>query len=122
MSGRPLSKDGSWIVKNMVSEFSMDSVNVHGCMLGVKHSKNGKPIKKPWTIKSSNSLLLLSLSHFKCNHKPHEHEVCAGAQTVLTGFYPFEFSDAVMNGLSGCLLYTSPSPRDRTRSRMPSSA
>ena len=25
-------------------------------------------------------------------------------------------------GLGGCLLYTSPSPRDRTRSRMPSSA
>ena len=25
-------------------------------------------------------------------------------------------------GLEGCLLYTSPSPRDRTRSRMPSSA
>ena len=24
--------------------------------------------------------------------------------------------------VSGCLLYTSPSPRDRTRSRMPSSA
>ena len=26
------------------------------------------------------------------------------------------------NGLTICLLYTSPSPRDRTRSRMPSSA
>ena len=25
-------------------------------------------------------------------------------------------------GVYGCLLYTSPSPRDRTRSRMPSSA
>ena len=25
-------------------------------------------------------------------------------------------------GFEGCLLYTSPSPRDRTRSRMPSSA
>ena len=25
-------------------------------------------------------------------------------------------------GLKACLLYTSPSPRDRTRSRMPSSA
>ena len=25
-------------------------------------------------------------------------------------------------GMNGCLLYTSPSPRDRTRSRMPSSA
>ena len=28
----------------------------------------------------------------------------------------------VVTGLFGCLLYTSPSPRDRTRSRMPSSA
>ena len=27
-----------------------------------------------------------------------------------------------MHGGNGCLLYTSPSPRDRTRSRMPSSA
>ena len=27
-----------------------------------------------------------------------------------------------LNGKWGCLLYTSPSPRDRTRSRMPSSA
>ena len=89
-------------VKDMVSEFSMDSVNVHGCMLGVKHSKNGKPIKKPWTIKSSNSLLLLFLSPFKCNHTPHEHEVCAGAQTVFTGFYPFEFCDVVLNGLRSC--------------------
>ena len=26
------------------------------------------------------------------------------------------------SGFSSCLLYTSPSPRDRTRSRMPSSA
>ena len=25
-------------------------------------------------------------------------------------------------GIPGCILYTSPSPRDRTRSRMPSSA
>ena len=30
--------------------------------------------------------------------------------------------DGVLDGNSYCLLYTSPSPRDRTRSRMPSSA
>ena len=30
--------------------------------------------------------------------------------------------DALRGDISGCLLYTSPSPRDRTRSRMPSSA
>ena len=29
---------------------------------------------------------------------------------------------AGVNGLGGCLLYTSPSPRDRQKSRMPSSA
>ena len=29
---------------------------------------------------------------------------------------------AINRGLTTCLLYTSPSPRDRTRSRMPSSA
>ena len=29
---------------------------------------------------------------------------------------------SVSDNISGCLLYTSPSPRDRTRSRMPSSA
>ena len=34
---------------------------------------------------------------------------------VSTGFGNISIAD-------GCLLYTSPSPRDRTRSRMPSSA
>ena len=32
------------------------------------------------------------------------------------------FSDYLIQQPDGCLLYTSPSPRDRTRSRMPSSA
>ena len=34
---------------------------------------------------------------------------------------PMQF-EAMPNGYKDCLLYTSPSPRDRTRSRMPSSA
>ena len=33
-----------------------------------------------------------------------------------------ENSVATLQGIKHCLLYTSPSPRDRTRSRMPSSA
>ena len=33
-----------------------------------------------------------------------------------------EFGPAVYDQLSNCLLYTSPSPRDRQKSRMPSSA
>ena len=34
----------------------------------------------------------------------------------------FAYEDAVMEWVDGCLLYTSPSPRDATLSRMPSSA
>ena len=33
-----------------------------------------------------------------------------------------EVEEQLLNSLGTCLLYTSPSPRDRTRSRMPSSA
>ena len=36
------------------------------------------------------------------------------------GFTAFTLKEAF--SYKGCLLYTSPSPRDRTRSRMPSSA
>ena len=41
-------------------------------------------------------------------------------QTDANGMY--EFGDLAPGTYSICLLYTSPSPRDRTRSRMPSSA
>ena len=37
-------------------------------------------------------------------------------------FFPVMVALILINYLSGCLLYTSPSPRDTERSRMPSSA
>ena len=36
--------------------------------------------------------------------------------------YHYEICQRIIANLENCLLYTSPSPRDRTRSRMPSSA
>ena len=47
--------------------------------------------------------------------------------TVMANALKEQLSDANMNSLSfedriGCLLYTSPSPRDLSTSRMPSSA
>ena len=76
-------------------------------------------------------VLLISFSIFFLNH--HENNKYISETLVLNG--SVEKGDALfkMNcvgchgitarGLVGpCLLYTSPSPRDRTRSRMPSSA
>src|SRR5664280_3200602 len=43
---------------------------------------------------------------------------------IFEAVEPFELTPVELDGcqLEGCLLYTSPSPRDRTRYRMPSSA
>ena len=40
----------------------------------------------------------------------------------ISGGYKVQTLNAGGAGANTCLLYTSPSPRDRTRSRMPSSA
>ena len=45
-----------------------------------------------------------------------------GIQVVLGQPLNLESFNAWRDDLDACLLYTSPSPRDRTRSRMPSSA
>ena len=42
--------------------------------------------------------------------------------TTLMGKGAFDEKDNLSVGMLGCLLYTSPSPRDRQKSRMPSSA
>ena len=44
-----------------------------------------------------------------------------GPMLLLIGVWIY-FMRQMQGGGKGCLLYTSPSPRDRTRSRMPSSA
>ena len=58
--------------------------------------------------------LLDALSEKEINYKLFEHEA----------FFTVEESSKLKNDLDmqGCLLYTSPSPRDAHESRMPSSA
>ena len=41
---------------------------------------------------------------------------------AISGLYLYAFFETGVADAYACLLYTSPSPRDRTRSRMPSSA
>ena len=46
----------------------------------------------------------------------------SGILVSFDGTDHFRLTDEVYEKVCNCLLYTSPSPRDRTRSRMPSSA
>ena len=47
----------------------------------------------------------------------------AGAEGTTLSYKDSNYVDVYQNGVKlGCLLYTSPSPRDKRQSRMPSSA
>ena len=52
------------------------------------------------------------------NGEPYRRKIVTFAEKDLTPFSKYYQSSRAR----ACLLYTSPSPRDRTRSRMPSSA
>ena len=52
----------------------------------------------------------------------HEVEIQKCAEDIKWDISKFELIHELMNKFKFCLLYTSPSPRDMRRSRMPSSA
>ena len=59
-------------------------------------------------------------------HYVHQHPELSGQEYQTTAYlkaYLEKLGVRILNsGLKTCLLYTSPSPRDRQKSRMPSSA
>ena len=78
-------------------------------------------------IIKDEELKLKLLSQVSYEHECSDRNACDIELLMVGGFSPLEgFMDkeeykSVIKSHS-CLLYTSPSPRDRTRSRMPSSA
>ena len=78
----------------------------------------------------------LSMSNKQCNPSTHEdNKICPGMIPIDTTMlmYVWKSGEEILPGQSTpsqevaclvhtCLLYTSPSPRDRQKSRMPSSA
>ena len=64
---------------------------------------------------------IIKMDCFSALRRSGEMRILLTLQNNLQkGFIVFIFLSALL--LVSCLLYTSPSPRDRTRSRMPSSA
>ena len=74
----------------------------------------------------NNQVIIDSLPKGKLeesNYKLVESEMPKiGSDEVLLKTISFAITAGTRAGLQGCLLYTSPSPRDREKSRMPSSA
>ena len=72
----------------------------------------GFEVKRPTPIDPRGTIFHIDLRHY-------EWDVRNEAWTQIEQEYPYSIDSSQTHP---CLLYTSPSPRDRTRSRMPSSA
>ena len=78
-------------------------------------------------INREKNLSIIVLSKIGHSCKIMLGEAATGDKAIEANTIIVQADDAVSKAeresrLKGCLLYTSPSPRDRTRSRMPSSA
>ena len=60
--------------------------------------------------------------HNMVNFGPLEAEIGSVVWGTQANFNGFRVLASLLHGIRACLLYTSPSPRDRQKSRMPSSA
>ena len=72
-------------------------------------------IRRPLITEKATRALEQNQYTFEVDHRAAKPDIKAAVEQLF---------DVKVTGIStmNCLLYTSPSPRDRTRSRMPSSA
>ena len=89
----------------MFDDFDLSYAKVNGVEINFRIKNNHSA--------SENAILFL-------HGFPQTHAMWAGIADKFPDNYPIICSD--LRGYGNCLLYTSPSPRDMRRSRMPSSA
>ena len=74
-------------------------------------------------IEAVDELNLPHPAHIHCNNLGHSGNYQTTLDTMKSAEgHRAHIAHVQFHSYAGCLLYTSPSPRDRTRSRMPSSA
>ena len=75
---------------------------------------------------NADQILLISnatANQILYNFSDATNQISVAFQATTDGSDPdFPFANTLSNGVTTCLLYTSPSPRDLSTSRMPSSA
>lgn len=91
----------SWSVHDMkiMARLGGGRFTVHGCRHGMKNSKTGKFLRKPWGWFSSHAGVRKALE-LKCNHERHMHDLIQGSLTAPTAIYPrllcLRFAKALM--------------------------
>ena len=104
------SEDGQWLV-DQIGEWSGADIAASDDLTG--HSDLGGDWTFEYTVGAVETGSIFSMD-------VHQNWEGTLATTTVTTLDDVVSTDADLS--SFCLLYTSPSPRDRTRSRMPSSA
>ena len=60
---------------------------------------NGKPVQKPWRIKTTSANLAESLSQYRCQCPPGAHAACQGKITAASNNYTPKMAQVVINAL-----------------------
>ena len=72
----------------------------HGCALGLLSLATGQPIKKPWTVMTSNRALARSLDACRCSCPRGSHVPCQGKDTSRTESYTRTMAKRVITCLA----------------------
>ena len=87
----------------------------------IKNSQ-GETLEYTFHAGQENARNLLIVGHGVTGNKDRPFVVALAEAVSAEGLPVLRFSFSGNGGSEGCLLYTSPSPRDQRGSRMPSSA
>ena len=87
------------VVNKCLEDFGLHKVRIHGCRLGLVSVVDGKPIKKPWTLATSNWFVYNEFDGKRCNHRPEEHAKCEGKDTKLSENYTNAMVDTLHRAL-----------------------
>ena len=91
-------------------------------------NKNGiayLTLNRPRKLNALNPSLMSSLNEALDSIEKNKNirvAIVTGAGNAFSAGFDLNIGSRETQDMDACLLYTSPSPRDRTRSRMPSSA
>ena len=91
----------------------------HTCMNKTQMNESSFYVRRTWTTFSGT---VVKMDHVGPYHEGQEYAVAMQRKHDMDRAVPATEQITKWEWVDGCLLYTSPSPRDRQKSRMPSSA